>query len=514
MAIKIKVIDEEAEKNAAETRKPPVETKTAAKKAKPTAKKAAVKKTGPKKAEPKSDQSKTLIKDEIEKNLKQAENIIEEKKKAEAPKPVEPVLAKKAEEAETDPVKKLIKREREAAMEKETGQKEPVEKLVEPSSAKEKKSLRLYRRIAYFFVLLVLILLASLSYFTFKKVKIVLVPNQERKSSNLIFDIHDNASEPLNSTSIAGLVRNMEVSAGEEYEASGTEVIGKETIGEVVIYNNYTQNQPLVATTRLLTPDSKLFRIAETVNVPAGSSVKAEIYADQPGPDMVVGPTKFTIPGLWAGLQDKIFAESTADTVYRQKVKKFVQESDFDEAKKDLRQKLLNIAKQEISQNYSDYSEAIYKIDENSIVTDFDASTGETTDDFSAAMEASVVVVAFNKEQSAELSREKFVDSLSNNMEIIDFNKESIIYTLNNYDAEAGNATINATFEGKVSLKEGSEIFKKEQIVGLKKEQLEVFLDNLEGISGYEVQFMPSFLPSFMKTVPKLVDKIEIEVRK
>ena len=47
---------------------------------------------------------------------------------------------------------------------------------------------------------------------------------------------------------------------------------------------------------------------------------------------MVVGPTKFTIPGLWAGLQDR-FMPKRGPTVYQKQVKGVIGQAD-DEAVK------------------------------------------------------------------------------------------------------------------------------------------------------------------------------------
>ena len=197
------------------------------------------------------------------------------------------------------------------------------------------KSLNLYKKIAYFFIFLVLILVLVVLYFSFVRVKIILIPNQEKISNNMIFDIRDKEKGEVEGSIIPGAIREEAIESSDVFEASGTEVIGKEAVGEITIINNYSQNQPLVASTRMIpvnNPD-KLFRLKETVNIPAGGEIKAEIYADDPSPEMAIKPTRFTIPGLWAGLQDKIYAESENDIVYRQKVKKYIVESDFDDGK-------------------------------------------------------------------------------------------------------------------------------------------------------------------------------------
>ena len=77
---------------------------------------------------------------------------------------------------------------------------EGCEKLDKEEKAEELKihtsrSINVYRRIAYFFIFLVIILIGFIAYFSLIKVNIVLVPNQERISNNIIFDIHDKETE-------------------------------------------------------------------------------------------------------------------------------------------------------------------------------------------------------------------------------------------------------------------------------------------------------------------------------
>lgn len=395
---------------------------------------------------------------------------------------------------------------------------EGIEKKLEETKVEEnlsqpenKRSLKLYRRIAYFFVTLTIILVLVVMYFTFAKAEIVLIPNQERISNNMIFDIFDKDNNLHSGTnSIKGIVREIAINKEKEYESSGEEIIGKEAAGKVTITNAYVKNQPLVATTRFLTADGKLFRLRNTVNVPAGGSVEAELYADEPNPDMAVSPTKFTIPGLWAGLQDKIYAESKESITYSKKVKKHITADDIENSIRDLKQQMLTEAKVTVNEEYKEYGQVLYKIDESSISNEVLAETGEGKDSFIATMEASVVVVAFNDEQAANLAKQKFISSLSSGKEMLSFDQSNIVYALNNYDSDKGAATVNATFEGKVSLNDDYDVVELDKIVGLSEDQLNVYLGGLQEIAGFEVEFKPSFI----KRVPKLKDKIEIRIKK
>ncbi|HAM88590.1 TPA: hypothetical protein DDY55_05840 [Candidatus Falkowbacteria bacterium] len=421
---------------------------------------------------------------------------------------VESIGEIKTDAVENDKVKSMI-----AQLEKEGENKEEAVSVpeLENSNIHAGRSVSIYRRIAYFFIFLVIVLLGFIAYYTFVKVKIVIIPNQERISNNMIFDIRDqdlSASESGNT--VSGVVKKIEIESTKQFNSSGTEVIGKEVSGIATVYNNYTKNQPLVASTRLLSADNKLFRIRNTVNVPAGGSVEVEIYADEPGPDSAIGKTTLSIPGLWAGLQDKIFAETKESIDYKQKVKKYILQTDIDDGIRELKQQLLTDAKSQINEEYKDYGEIIYKINENTVTSKVDKKVGEEVEDFNIAMTAEVVVVAFNEDKTADLAKQKFLSSLSENKELISFDEKNIVYTLSNYDSNQGSATISATFEGKISVKDNFDIIEVDKIVGLNHSQLEVYLKNISEIAGYEIKYTPSFI----KRVPNLVDRITIEIKK
>jgi hypothetical protein len=378
-----------------------------------------------------------------------------------------------------------------------------------------KRSIAMYRKIAISFIVFTVALVAVISYFSFVRVTIVLIPNQERINNSVIFDVHDNEIDAIvNNNLVNGIVEKVQTKVVEEFKTTGETILGQEAVGEVVIYNNHNKNQPLVATTRLLpvSDPNKLFRISNTVNVPAGSSIKVDIYADDPGPDMAIGATKFTIPGLWAGLQDKIYAESDEKIAYRQKVEKYVLQDDIDNSERYLKQKLISNVKLEIDSSYAEYGKVIYKIDENSIDSSTDAEVNDDVDVFDIEMSASVVVVAFDSEGASNLAEQKFISALSENKELLSFDKDNIIYSLNNYNVSDKTATVNATFEGRVSLKDDSGIIDKEKIVGLNKQQLDAYLKELPDIAGYEVKFYPPFI----NKIPKLIElsKIKIEIKK
>ncbi|RME60920.1 hypothetical protein D6779_01155 [Candidatus Parcubacteria bacterium] len=93
------------------------------------------------------------------------------------------------------------------------------------------------------------------------------------------------------------------------FPASGKKFVSRKAVGTVTIYNAYSSRpQELVATTRFMTPDGKIFRLDHGVTVPGAevkdgkiipSSIEAPVTADKPGEEYNVGPIpRLSIPGF------------------------------------------------------------------------------------------------------------------------------------------------------------------------------------------------------------------------
>jgi len=133
--------------------------------------------------------------------------------------------------------------------------------------------------------------------------------------------------EPANNT-IPAQVFTSTKNVTESFPGSSVQQVSQKAQGSITIYNAYSASpQELVATTRFLTPDGKIFRITQTVTVPGEtkaadgtltpSSVIAPIVADQAGPDYNVGPiAKLTVPGFAkdSGREAGFYGVTTAST--------------------------------------------------------------------------------------------------------------------------------------------------------------------------------------------------------
>lgn len=379
---------------------------------------------------------------------------------------------------------------------------------IEESLAKKSQSKTIYRKLALSFAALTALLSVVIFYYSFSRVTLAIIPIQEKISDSSIIEIADQSADA--SGRIAGVVRQAPLEQSRVFTSSGKEVLGQEVTGKVTIINNYMKNQPLVATTRILSSDNKLFRLKNTVNVPAGGKAEVEVYANEAKPDMAIGPSKFTIPGLWAGIQDKIYAQSGEPMKYSEKVKYMIKQSDIDGAVAELRRGLLDSARQTISQAYQEYDQTLLEIDDNSISQEPDGKVGEEKQNFTLKMKIMITLAAFKDDDVFDQAKTRLIASLADDREIAEFSKKDLVYSLESFDLSQGLATVKVTASAKTTLKPDAKIIKKNNLAGLSLDQLKSYLDSLPEVAGYEIKFFPSF----MKKVPRLADRIEIVIKK
>jgi hypothetical protein len=114
----------------------------------------------------------------------------------------------------------------------------------------------------------------------------------------------------------------LEATGERQVKASGSEQVKEQALGSIFIYNTDTKVQRLIKNTRFENPDGLIFRIKESVEVPAATKdakgavvpgvITAEVFADGPGEQYNTGPSRFTVPGLKDTPQFSIvYGEST-----------------------------------------------------------------------------------------------------------------------------------------------------------------------------------------------------------
>ena len=385
-----------------------------------------------------------------------------------------------------------------------------IDKKSKPETKEDKqKSIGLYRSLALTFIAFTIILLAGVFYVYFVGLTVEVTPKKERISDKATFVVKNGEATADVKDSVGGVIEQIPITEEKVYQATGADILGQEIVGKVTLYNDQAKPQTLVATTRVMSPDGKIFRIKNSVNIPANSSQEVEIYTDEPSQDLAIGPTSFTLPALWAGLQDKVYAKSTEAFVYNTQVKKYVQQIDIDNGLEDLKKALMDKANQQFSNNYKGFDKVILQIDKGSFDAKVSAKAKDNVDQFTITINTLIDVVAFNKKDAEKLVGGKLVSVIPDDKKLIGLESSDVDYSLDNIDFNAKQATINASFSGSITAKKVSDLIDKSKLIGLNKDQISNYLNNLDRFSDFKI----NFTPGFMKTAPTLVDRIKIIVK-
>lgn len=155
--------------------------------------------------------------------------------------------------------------------------------------------------------------------FLFASATISLSPKTRQVSVDLTVNAQKDAQSALSYTLLS-----ISKEGSREVKATGEEKVERKASGKIVIYNNHSNlPQTLVKNTRFENPDGLIFRIDEAVVVPGRStknsetlpgSVKATVYADEPGEKYNIGLSDFTIPGFRSDPRYKNFSAKSDPT--------------------------------------------------------------------------------------------------------------------------------------------------------------------------------------------------------
>src|SRR3989338_1272224 len=166
----------------------------------------------------------------------------------------------------------------------------------------------LYRNIAISFIILSVAIAVTIFYVTFSWATIVISPQKMSISDSFTVTVGKAPTSLVGETLFGRAIQTLLDGEG-TFSSTAKESKKQKARGTVTIVNTTGNAQPLRATTRLLTPDGFLFRTESFVTVPAKGKVNVPISADKEGSIDGVSLTRFTIPGLWQGLQSNIYGQ-------------------------------------------------------------------------------------------------------------------------------------------------------------------------------------------------------------
>lgn len=300
--------------------------------------------------------------------------------------------------------------------------------------------------------------------------------------------------------------------------------------GTVKIINKYSRNQILVATTRLFSPDKKLYRIDKRVEIPPGGTAEVGVYADQPGYVFEIGPSKFTIPGLYEPIQAYIYAESseafkalpiTGENLPKpanpkpttpiatppSDSAKRITAADLEKAEKELLDTVFTRAKTELAAraNVPNW-DVVYLVRVADRKTN--ATVGQATDSFLSSIRLEVAAVYYPKEDMQAFVRSRLRERVPEGREILNLGSDNIVYTIQSTDTKLETAVVHISADAAYRLSATSALLQPSVVAGKSKDEAERILRAVEGVQDVQITIRPSWL----STIPSIKDKIEFTV--
>ena len=371
---------------------------------------------------------------------------------------------------------------------------------------------KFYKNVAILFVVVSIILSGGIFYFNLAKAVVIITPAAEKSKTEFIIDIKEFPFEPqeVGENEINGKIFEIVKEGNKSFVATEEKDIISDTVGKVTIINNYSKDQQLVATTRLLSPDGVLLRIKSDIKVPAGQSLSVEVYADKPDEFTELEPTQFIIPGLWSGLQDKIYGESKAALTKGGFKVKVVSQNDIDNAAKSLADELYNQALSEVDQQLSITEKLHTKVVKREVISgQTDTEIGAEIDPFNYNLQQKIIFVVFDEKKLVNLVKQRIEQDLPPNKQLLGLDTSSLNYNLEKVDIVEKVANLKVEASGLAALTEQSGLFSKEDLVDMSEEEVKKYFADFSEVENVEIQFIPSWL----RKMPGSAVRIEVVVK-
>ncbi len=371
-----------------------------------------------------------------------------------------------------------------------------------------------------------IIMCVALAYLFVPKAKVMVFAKSKIKSVDTQVQASIEVEEiDLDKQRVPSDLVTMEEEVSRTYSSTGTKSASNQKAkGIITIYNEYSAvPQPLVATTRFLSEEGKLFRLVKSVTIPGMTRVgeemksgviEAEVTADEAGESFNIGPSKFTIPGFENSGADKyakFYAKSSkpiggggngSGTV------KVVSSGDINTAKSKLLAELNEIIKKKVKDSAGEDMLVLDEaLDMNESTYTLSSSEGEAADSFTISVKTKAKALLFSQNDLKEVLGSLVMKAGDGKTQT---NKLSLALEFGKADADfsRGSLTVRVSAKGKIIPNVDKDNLKR-GILGKSEEALKAYLGTYPDITKVEVDYWPSFVSG---KIPSYESRVEVEI--
>lgn len=370
-----------------------------------------------------------------------------------------------------------------------------------------------HRGLAVIFGLTTLVFAGIIVYFAFARTIVTVTPDEQPLS--VVFPITIEAAAPADGSTDAlqGTMATTTAAAQAELpKLTNGETVDALAQGTVTITNNWNQAQPLAATTRLLSSDGVLFRTDAFVSVPAGGTATVAVTADVAGASGNLKPSHFTIPGLWSGLQDKIYGDSSETMTGGTISRAVVTADDITSLHQKLDAELARQAQQTLTQQLTQIDATIVSDDIRFFTyhptETLSAAAGDVADNLHGSTTATVIGVAITKSDLYTTIINKLLEQLPAGETLTGFGEDNFSLALDAYDETAKTVELNVTAHAVSTIDPDDSLFSTTTLTNKSRAEIVSALSGISVVKTVSVRFSPFWITRS----PALADHIKIEV--
>jgi len=309
---------------------------------------------------------------------------------------------------------------------------------------------------------------------------------------------------------IKATVKQLELSQEKTFPASPSDELEEKASGLLSLINENNADQTLIATTRLLSTDNILFRIQETVTVPAKGKIEIKVVADEPGSGGEIAAGRFSIPGLKQPLRDKIYGQSTNPMKRAAKPGNKVTSLDFEQARKELSNQLVPQALSKLREQLPNEEKSYAVVYQNETINEKPSvPAGTSASEFKYQITEKITAIFY---ESADL-RTQLLDYLQNHQEngkkVLSIEEESLTINIDIINEDSSAADLKIKFLAQVTITEPDKAFNKYDLIGRTPEEIKNYFDTIPGVIRVETELAPFWVT----TVPTVPEHITLKVK-
>lgn len=315
----------------------------------------------------------------------------------------------------------------------------------------------------------------------------------------------------LENAKIPGSTVTVKKNGSFTFPASGKKRVSRKAKGTATIYNVYSAApQSLVASTRLETPDGKVFRIVENITIPGAivtgdkivpSSITTAVVADRGGEEYNSGPVpKFTIPGFrhlpkfagfYAASTEPMTGGFTGEAPYPT-------DEDIQRAKSKAAAVIEGALRLQLKNELPSGHQTLEGATAVTIIKQTTTTEVNQQQEFTVFTEAELKALAFQEADVTAVINQYIQRELSSDLRL---KQSSLTYGAVQPDLAKGTLVLPITFRGQLEYPIDRDRVR-QQLIGRSPSELRAALFALPGLANVKI----SLWPFWVKRVPKKVD--------